>query len=79
MSTFGRACLSEGVESGIPGLDEILHGDILYRNVVLLSGGPRTGKSIFGQLSLYHGLRKREPGVLMTLEEHPVRIRINTS
>ncbi|RLE72494.1 MAG: KaiC domain-containing protein, partial [Thermoprotei archaeon] len=26
------------IESGIPGLDDILHGGIPYRNVVLLSG-----------------------------------------
>ncbi|HDI31756.1 MAG TPA: KaiC domain-containing protein [Thermofilum sp.] len=65
------------IESGIPGLDEILHGGIPYRNVVLLSGGPGTGKSIFGQQFLYHGLRNNEPGVLVALEEHPVQIRIN--
>lgn len=65
------------VESGIPGLDEILHGGIPYRNVVLLSGGPGTGKTIFGQQYLFHGLKRGEPGVLVALEEHPVQIRIN--
>jgi len=67
------------IESGIPGLDDILHGGIPYRNVVLLSGGPGTGKSIFGQQYLYHGLSKGEPGILVALEEHPVQIRINMS
>ncbi len=67
------------VESGIPGLDEILHGGIPYRNIVLLSGGPGTGKSIFGQQFLFHGLKREEPGVLVTLEEHPVQVRINMS
>ncbi|RLE85867.1 MAG: KaiC domain-containing protein [Thermoprotei archaeon] len=67
------------VESGIPGLDQILHGGIPYRNVVLLSGGPGTGKSIFGQQFLYHGLKNNEPGVLVALEEHPVQIRVNMS
>ncbi|RLE66671.1 MAG: KaiC domain-containing protein [Thermoprotei archaeon] len=67
------------VESGIPGLDKILHGGIPYRNVVLLSGGPGTGKTIFGQQYLYHGLKKGENGVLVALEEHPVQIRINMS
>ncbi|HDJ97261.1 MAG TPA: KaiC domain-containing protein [Thermofilum sp.] len=67
------------VESGIPGLDEILHGGIPYRNIVLLSGGPGTGKSIFGQQFLFHGLKKEKPGVLVTLEEHPVQVRINMS
>jgi len=65
------------IESGIPGLDEILHGGIPARNVVLLSGGPGTGKSIFAQQFLYHGLTKGEPGVLVALEEHPAQIIAN--
>jgi len=69
--------VSERVKSGIPGLDEILHGGIPRRNVVLLSGGPGTGKSIFGQQFLYHGLTLGEPGVLVALEEHPAQIRVN--
>lgn len=67
------------VKSGIPGLDEILHGGFPERNVVLLSGGPGTGKSIFGQQFLYYGLMNGEPGILVALEEHPVQIRINMS
>ncbi len=67
------------VESGIPGLDKILHGGIPYRNVVLLSGGPGTGKTIFGQQYLFHGLKNGERGILVALEEHPVQIRINMS
>jgi len=69
----------ERVKTGIPGMDEILHGGIPRRNVVLLSGGPGTGKSIFGQQFLYNGLLKGEPGVLVALEEHPVQVRINMS
>lgn len=65
------------VKSGIPGFDELLKGGIPERNVVLLSGGPGTGKSIFGQQFLYHGLKNGEAGVLVALEEHPVQIRIN--
>ena len=65
------------VSSGIPGLDQLLNGGIPERNVVLLSGGPGTGKSIFGQQFLFEGLKRGEPGVLVALEEHPVQIRIN--
>jgi len=71
--------MSERVKSGIPGLDEILHGGIPRRNVVLLSGGPGTGKSIFGQQFLYYGLVNNESGVLVALEEHPAQIRVNMS
>jgi len=65
------------MDVGIPGMNEILNGGLPIRNVVLLSGGPGTGKSIFGQQFLYAGLKLDEAGVLVTLEEHPVQIRIN--
>jgi len=67
----------ERVKTGIPGLDEILHGGIPKRNVVLLAGGPGTGKSILGQQFIYNGLESGEPGVIVALEEHPVQVRIN--
>jgi len=67
----------ERVKTGIPGLDELLYGGIPKRNIVLLSGGPGTGKTIFGQQYLYYGLQHGEPGVLVALEEHPVQIRRN--
>lgn len=67
----------ERVKTGIPGFDEIVNGGIPRRNVVLLSGGPGTGKSIFGQQFLWNGLQMGEPGVFVALEEHPVQVRIN--
>ena len=67
----------ERVKSGIPGLDEILYGGIPRRNIVLLSGGPGTGKTIFGQQYVYYGLTQGESGIIVALEEHPVQIRIN--
>ncbi len=65
------------VKTGIPGLDEILNGGIPERNVVLISGGPGTGKTIFSQQFLYNGLESDEGGVYVTLEEHPVQVRKN--
>ncbi|MEM0353260.1 MAG: ATPase domain-containing protein, partial [Archaeoglobaceae archaeon] len=50
------------LKTGIPGMDEILNGGIPERNVVLLSGGPGTGKTIFGQQFLWYGLQSGEPG-----------------
>jgi KaiC domain protein len=67
----------ERVKTGIPGFDEIINGGIPRRNVVLLSGGPGTGKSIFGSQYLWNGLQLGEPGVFVALEEHPVQVRIN--
>jgi KaiC/GvpD/RAD55 family RecA-like ATPase len=67
----------ERVKTGVPGLDEILRGGIPRRNLVLLAGGPGTGKTILGQQFLYHGLMNNEPGIYVALEEHPVQVRIN--
>lgn len=63
------------VKTGIPGFDELLYGGIPDKNVVLITGGPGTGKTIFSQQYLYYGLSIGEPGVLVTLEEHPVQVR----
>ncbi len=81
---LNKACIIkqemvERVVTGISGLDEILNGGIPKRNVVLLSGGPGTGKSILGQQYLYNGLLRGEPGILVVLEEHPVQVRISMS
>jgi KaiC domain protein len=65
------------VVTSIPGLDEILNGGIPERNVVLLSGGPGTGKTILSQQFLWNGLQMGEAGVYVALEEHPVQIRQN--
>jgi KaiC domain protein len=63
------------VRTYVPGLDEILYGGIPERNVVLLSGGPGTGKSILAKQFLYNGLTKDdEAGVFVALEEHPVSV-----
>jgi KaiC domain protein len=67
----------ERIITGIPGFDDILHGGIPKRNVVLIAGGPGTGKSILAQQYLYNGLLKDENGILVALEEHPVQIRLN--
>ncbi len=69
--------MAKRVKTGIPGMDEILHGGIPERNVVLLSGGPGTGKTIFSQQFLWNGLQMGEPGVYVALEEHPVQVRGN--
>jgi KaiC domain protein len=63
------------VRTYIPGVDEILYGGIPDRSVVLLSGGPGTGKSIFGKQFIYNGLIRGENGVFVALEEHPVAVR----
>jgi KaiC domain protein len=65
------------VQTKIPGLDEILNGGIPERNVVLVSGGPGTGKTILSQQFLWNGLQIGESGIYVALEEHPAQIRQN--
>ncbi len=63
------------IRTYIPGFDEILYGGIPDRSIVLLSGGPGTGKSILGKQFIYNGLIREENGIFVALEEHPVAVR----
>ena len=57
-------------KSGIPGLDEALHGGFPEGAVILISGGPGTGKSILMNQFLIKGAAEhKEPGVLVSMEE----------
>ncbi|MEM0026499.1 MAG: KaiC domain-containing protein [Ignisphaera sp.] len=69
--------MSERVKTGIPGFDEILYGGIPKRNIVLISGGPGTGKSILSQQFIWSGLQMGEPGIYVVLEEHPAQVKQN--
>lgn len=47
-------------------------------STILVMGGPGTGKSIFGMQYLYYGaLENDEPGVYITMDETPEKIRRN--
>ncbi len=62
--------LPKRTKSGIPGLDEALHGGFPAGSVILVSGGPGTGKSILMNQFLVNGaLEMGEPGVLVSMEE----------
>jgi len=66
------------IETGIPGLDELLHGGFPRGRSVLLTGGAGTGKSIFANQFLYNGITQySENGILVTLEEPAEVIREN--
>jgi KaiC/GvpD/RAD55 family RecA-like ATPase len=65
------------VRTFIPALDEILYEGIPERNIVLLSGGAGTGKSIVAKQFLFNGLLRGESTVFVALEEHPISARRN--
>ncbi|KON28141.1 hypothetical protein AC481_02560 [miscellaneous Crenarchaeota group archaeon SMTZ-80] len=63
-------------ETGIPGLDDLLMGGIPTGRVVLIMGGPGTGKTILCGQYLINGIKQfKESGVFVTLEESTQHIR----
>jgi KaiC/GvpD/RAD55 family RecA-like ATPase len=57
------------VSSGISGIDEMLKGGFLPNKIILLRGGPGTGKTIFSLQYLTEGAKKGQKGLYVTLEE----------
>src|SRR3990172_5666111 len=63
------------IRKDIPGLDELIEGGYVENDVILVTGGPGTGKTTFGVQYLVEGVRNfNEPGVLVVMEETPSRI-----
>lgn len=61
--------------TGIPGLDELLNGGIPRGRVVLIVGGPGTGKTILCAQFLVNGIQKYgENGLIVTLDESKAHI-----
>ena len=55
--------------TGIPGFDEVF-GGFPQASLVILAGGPGTGKTIFSASYLYYGAKKfRKPGLYVSLAE----------
>ena len=67
------------VETGIPGVDEILGNQgIPGGHTVLINGGPGSGKTTFGIQYIYQGATQfDEPGLYVTLDEDPQDIKTN--
>jgi KaiC/GvpD/RAD55 family RecA-like ATPase len=67
----GEGHLSESrVSTGIRGLDELVRGGFPKGRVILVVGGPGTGKTILASQFLYNGINEHdENGVFVSLEE----------
>lgn len=57
------------VSTGVSGLDEILGGGLPAGRVILILGGPGTGKTILATQFIMDGLNKGEGAVFVSLEE----------
>lgn len=68
------------VQTGIPGLDEMLRGGIPKGHTVSVFGGPGTGKTTFAMQFLCNGaLKYNEPGIYVSLDEKPPDLRKDMS
>lgn len=64
-----------GVHTSIPGLDELIEGGFVENDVILITGGPGSGKTTFGIQYLMGGIIEYdEPGIYIAMEESPVRV-----
>lgn len=62
--------MSEFVHSGIEGLDELVSGGFPKGRIVLVLGGPGTGKTILASQFLYQGITQYgENGIFVSLDE----------
>ena len=66
------------IASGIKGLDEMIGGGIPKGKVILLCGGPGTGKTIFCLQVLASAAENNTKGVYMSLEEPISQIKSDT-
>ena len=58
------------IKTGIPGLDELVSGGLPEGRVILLIGGPGTGKTILASQFLYNGFSKfGESGIFVSLDK----------
>jgi len=63
------------IKTAIPGLDELLEGGYVENDVILVTGGPGTGKTTFGVQYLVEGARTfNEAGLVVVREEACSRI-----
>ena len=62
--------MTEKVATGIQGLDELIGGGMPRGRVVLVIGGPGTGKTILTAQFLHAGIKEQnESGILVSLDE----------
>lgn len=63
------------INTTITGLDDLIEGGFVENDVILVTGGPGSGKSTFGIQYLVGGIIEfNEPGIYVTLEETPARV-----
>ena len=60
---------TQRAKTGVPGLDEVLHGGLISKRLYLIDGNPGAGKTTFAQQFLLEGKRTGEKCLYVTLSE----------
>ena len=63
--------MMDRIDSGIPGLDEMIEGGFILPSAVLIAGAPGTGKTTMAVQSLFYGAKKGETGMFITAISEP--------
>jgi len=63
------------IKTGIRGFDALIKGGIPENSSLLVCGSPGTGKSIMALEYIYHGAEQNEPGLYVTIEEKPEKLK----
>jgi len=67
------------VPTGIKGLDEVLRGGLPKGRTILVVGSPGSGKTTFAVQFLVGGAKVGEPGLYVSLDEKPERVKADLS
>lgn len=62
------------IATGIAALDRLIEGGLRKGKTYLVVGEPGTGKSVFGLQFLMHGLRQKEKGLYVVVDEKPADV-----
>ncbi|MGC8913369.1 MAG: RAD55 family ATPase [Thermoplasmata archaeon] len=65
------------IKTGIPGLDEMLHGGLIPQRPYIISGQLGSGKTTLAMQFLLEGVRNGENVLYITTEEPPNEIKLN--
>jgi circadian clock protein KaiC len=67
------------VTTGIKGFDEVLKGGLPKARTILVVGSPGSGKTTFAIQFLVGGAKGNEPGLYVSLDEKPERVKADLS
>lgn len=63
--------MKQRINTGIPGLDELLGGGLPEGSIMMISGPPGIGKSTMAMQYIYNGISKNnEAGIVLTIENN---------